>query len=62
MSSTVTLPRSSEDKKFTMPVKCLLWRICPVVAIKERECIHKGDSDCKEFLRLLNNAGQFMGK
>ena len=62
MSATVTLPRSAENRKSEVPVKCLLWRICPIVSVKEKECVHKGDSSCKEFLRLLNSAGQFMAK
>jgi hypothetical protein len=62
MSATITLPCPTESKKNDVPVKCLLWRICPIVTVKDKECVHKGDSSCKEFLRLLNNAGQFMAR
>lgn len=62
MSAEVVAPRPIETKKNSTVVKCLLWRMCPVVTLKEKDCIHKGSPSCKEFIRWLNNSeGRYTG-
>jgi hypothetical protein len=62
MSAEVVVQYPVENKKSGRAIKCLLWKMCPVVALKETECIQKGSPSCKEFIRWLNNSeGRYAG-
>jgi hypothetical protein len=56
MSSEVVVPVSPEPKKNFMPVKCLLWRMCPIVSLREKDCVNKGTPSCKEFIRYVRDS------
>jgi hypothetical protein len=62
MSSEVVVPIPSEPKKNFMPVKCLLWRTCPIVSLREKDCVNKGTLACKEFIRYMkDSSGVYSG-
>lgn len=54
--SEIVVPRSPEPKRSVMPVKCLLWRMCPMISLREKECVNKGTSSCREFIRYLRES------
>jgi hypothetical protein len=55
MSAEITVERPVENRNIGVVVRCLLWRMCPIFTQKDKGCVNKGNSACKEFIRLQIN-------
>jgi hypothetical protein len=39
-----------------------LWRMCPIVSLREKDCVNKGTPSCKEFIRYMRDSnGAYSG-
>jgi hypothetical protein len=56
MSAEIVVQNPMQSKQIGVAVRCLLWKMCPVFAQKEKGCSNRGSSACKEFIRLQVNA------